>query len=370
MIQLADARISEAGVEAVSRVLRSGQLLASSECAAFEEELAEYIGCSDVVAVSSGTAALHLALMALDVGPGCAVSVPDFTFPATANAVAATGARPVIVDVDPDTYTMSPEHFRKLVDSWEGPERLAAVIPVHEFGLCVAPEIVEIAEARQLAVIEDAACALGSEVEGRRAGRLGDMGCFSFHPRKSITTGEGGAISTDDAELAARLRRLRNHGMERVQGHLNFMEIGLNYRLTDFQAALGRVNLSDLDSVLRQRRLVASTYGALLQPLVGRGIQRLPSSSPGHTWQTYMVVLDDDVDRSSVIDALRHAGVESNVGAQSLSGTGLYGTTVGDTVGAALASGGLALPCHQGVSVDDVHKVAKALNAALMRAGA
>lgn len=193
MFKLSQPNISEAAIAAVADVLRSGQLVHGQECEAFERELAAYLGCSDVVLVSSGTAALHVALQALDIGAGDAVIVPDFTFPATANVVALTGARPVIVDVVPGTYTLDTVQLERVVQGWEGPERLRAVMPVHEFG-CVADmsEINRIAKAHGLAVVEDAACALGARQGEHKAGTLGDVGCFSFHPRKTLTTGEGG----------------------------------------------------------------------------------------------------------------------------------------------------------------------------------
>ncbi len=364
-IRLADARVSEEGVAAVADVLRSGQLISGRRVAAFEESLAAHVGSREAVAVSSGTAALHLALLALDIGPGDAVVVPDFTFPATANAVAMTGARPVVVDVDPGTYTMAPEAVSELIDRWQGPERLRALMPVHEFGRCAdMAALTPLARDAGMALIEDAACALGATCEGGAAGALGDVGCFSFHPRKSVTTGEGGALTTDDPSLAERLRRLRNHGMERTSAGVAFREVGLNYRLTEFQGALGEVALAGLPEAVRARRAVAAAYDSALSPDRTVGVAALPVPVEGHAWQTYMVVLDPAIDRARVIAELADAGVEANLGAQSLSDVGLYGRT-GATVGPMLARHGLALPCHQGLSADDVDTVLVALRAVL-----
>ncbi len=336
--------------------------------AGFEEALATQVGCSEAVAVSSGTAALHLALLAYDIGAGDAVVVPDFTFPATANAVAVTGARPVVVDVDQRSYTMAPGALAACIEAWQGPERLRAVLPVHEFGRCAdMASLLPIARDAGLLVVEDAACALGAFTEGGNAGALGDVGCFSFHPRKSLTTGEGGALTTNDPGLADRLRRLRNHGMERIQTGMVFREVGLNYRLTDFQGALGEVQLVELPTALRIRRAVAAGYHAKLSAALPLGLAAVPDPVEGHAWQTYMVLLDPACDRAAVIAGLDAAGVEANLGAQSLSDVGLYGAA-GVTMGPELARHGLALPCHQGISSDDVATVVSALRDVLEEA--
>ncbi|MDD0808779.1 DegT/DnrJ/EryC1/StrS family aminotransferase [Curvibacter sp. RS43] len=363
MLKLSQPNISEEAIAAVADVIRSGQLVHGTENEAFEKELAAYLGCEDVVLVSSGTAALHLALLALDIGPNDAVLVPDFTFPATANAVALVGARPVIVDVDPNTYTLSARQLEAVIQTWKGPERLRAIMPVHEFG-CPADmqEINRIAKAHGLFVVEDAACALGATFQGRKLGTLGDIGCFSFHPRKTLTTGEGGALCTNDAELARRLRRLRNHGMERTASGMQFFEPATNYRLTNFQAALGRHQLPQLDGWIERRSALAKAYCELLQPLAQTGRLSLPSLIPGHSWQTFMVVLDGLADRNAIILQLRNEGVEANLGAQSLSSIGLYGPVAQDLkYGPLLYQHGLALPLFEKLSLSDVQHVVKAL---------
>lgn len=367
MLKLSQPNIDDAAIAAVVEVLRSGQLVHGQECETFEKELAEYLGCGDVILVSSGTSALHVALMALDIGQGDAVIVPDFTFPATANVVALTGARPVIVDVLPGTYTLDSDALESLVAGWKGPERLRAIMPVHEFGFPAdMTSINRIAEAHGLAVIEDAACALGATYTGGKAGNLADIGCFSFHPRKTLTTGEGGAIATRHPELAARMRRLRNHGMERTPSGMQFFEPATNYRLTNFQAALGRQQLPHLDEWIQARRDLAKDYLNNLAPLVEQGLLTCPVWDDGHSWQTFMVVLSPSFVRSDVIAALREHGVESNLGAQSLSVIGIYGDQTGNsTVGPQLYASGLALPLFEQMSTDDVQKVCIALNAVL-----
>ncbi len=350
MLKLSQPNIDEEAIAAVAAVLRSGQLVHGSEGEAFERELARYLGCTDVLLVSSGTAALHVALLALDIGPGDAVIVPDFTFPATANVVAMVGARPVIVDVDPGTYTLSVEKLEATVKSWRGPERLKAVMPVHEFGCPAEMDgILHIAKAHGLLVVEDAACALGARYKGVKVGALGNIGCFSFHPRKTLTTGEGGALATNDAALAARIRRLRNHGMERQGTELRFMEPATNYRLTNFQAALGKKQLPHLDGWIQARQALARSYLTALEPLQVAGQLDLPLLKEGHSWQTLMITLKGDRDRSLVVEALKARGIETNLGAQSLSSVGIYGAGVAnDGIGRELYSRGLALPfCEQ-----------------------
>jgi len=337
------------------------------ESEAIEQELAAYLGCREAILVSSGTAALHLALMALDIGAGDAVLVPDFTFPATANAVMAVGARPVLVDVNEDTYNLDPQRLREAIDGWRGPERMKAVMPVHEFGHPAdMTAINSIAAEHGLYVVEDAACALGANLNGRKTGTFGDLACFSFHPRKTLTTGEGGLLTTDNQELAQRVRRLRNHGMERTDTGMRFMEPSLNYRLTNFQAALGRAQLPSLDGWVSDRKELAALYVEYLTASASERLLTLPNADPGHSWQTFMVVLNDRFDRSEVIAKLKAVGIESNLGAQSMQEIGLYGpASAGCNVGPKLYAQGLALPLYERMTPDQIRQVADNLRAVL-----
>lgn len=367
MLKLSQPNISEDAIDAVSDVLRSGQLVHGVESDAFEQELAVYLGCRDVVLVSSGAAALHLALLALDIGPGDAVVVPDFTFPATANVVVLVGARPVIVDVLSDTYTLDPMRLEQTLLNWSGPEKIRAVMPVHEFG-CVADmnAINRIAKAHGLAVVEDAACALGAHQGGQKAGTLGDLGCFSFHPRKTLTTGEGGAIATNSPEHASRLRRLRSHGMEHKSTGIHFLEAATNYRLTNFQASLGRRQLPHLDSWIRTRRKLANTYFSALRPLAEKGLIKVPTEVEGHSWQTFMIVLNKAFNRNEIIMKLRERKIETNLGAQCLSKIGIYpGKNALTFIGPDLYSHGLALPMYERMTPIDIELVVKELTIVL-----
>lgn len=363
MLKLSTPHLSEDAIAAAADVLRSGQLVHGEDSNAFEAELAAYLGCEDVVLVSSGTAALHVALLALDIGPGDAVIIPDFSFPATGSSVAMTGATPVIVDVDPGNYTLNTVALEKAIQQWEGPQRLRAIMPVHEFGQPAdMGAIMTLTQQHELAVVEDAACALGASCDGKKLGTFGDAGCFSFHPRKTLTTGEGGAIAVSDPALAQRMRRLRSHGMERSSTGVEFLEPATNYRLTNFQAALGRQQLPDLDAWIARRRELVEQYRQLLEPLAQRGWLRLPTSHAEHSWQTFMVVLHAQLERGAVIAGLREQGIESNLGAQSLSTLGLFGTERGMTVGPELYRSGLALPLFEQMSEADVERVSEALS--------
>lgn len=370
MLHLSRPQLDEAAIAAVAHVLRSGNLVHGEQGQAFEQELQAWLGCKNAVLVSSGTAALHLALLALDIGSGDAVLVPDFTFPATCNVVMLVGARPVLVDVDPRTYCMTPATLAAAVDGWRGPERLRAVIPVHEFGNPVDMAGVRaLAQRNSLAIVEDAACAIGAQVDGVQLGTIGDIGCFSMHPRKTLTTGEGGILVTNDNSVAQRLRRLRSHGLERGPTGLQVYEPGLNCRLTDFQSALGRAQLPHLRGWITARRKLAALYRSALQALVLDGRLELPADHPGHSWQTFMVVLSDDVARDRVIARMAEAGIEAKLGAHCLSAQSPFATFAPPCGGVArrLFHQGLALPfCEQYTSAD-VERVVSALTVSLER---
>ena len=320
--------------------------------------------------VSSGTAALHVALLALDIGPGDAVIVPDFTFAATANIVEITGAKAVIVDVTPSTYNMDSVKLEALIESWDYPEQLKAIMPVLEFGNPVGIERYrEIADRYQLALIEDAACAMGAFAGNKKVGTYGDFGCFSFHPRKTLTTGEGGLIVTNNDEYAVKASLLRNHGMQRTEQGMSFKIPGLNYRLTNFQAAIGRDFLRRLPRFLEIRFMLAKQYETELSPLVEAGEIRLPLIGEGHSCQTFMVTLLGIMPRSLVIAALAEYGIEANLGAQSMSALGLFNhlSNISNRhpIGNELFEQGLALPLHEGMTVDEIKTVCDRLMSVL-----
>lgn len=311
MIRLAVPSIDEADLEAVREVLASGYLVQGPRVAEFERAVAEYAGAEHAVAVANCTAALHLALLAVGVGPGDRVAVTTYSWPATANVVVLCGAEPVFVDIDPATFAMDPAALRRVLES--GPVK--AVLPVDPFGGMAPLDVIcAIAAEHGAAVVEDAACALGGEVAGRRAGAWGAAGCFSFHPRKAVTTGEGGVITTNDAAIARTLRVLRNHGQDPEAPAPDFVAAGYNLRLTEFQGALGVNQMRKADRIVESRRAGAAVYDGLLEGSEVAAPAVLPGSR--HVYQSYVALLPREAAprRPAIIAALREAGVETTIG--------------------------------------------------------
>jgi dTDP-4-amino-4,6-dideoxygalactose transaminase len=328
----------------VAEVLESGMLTMGPKVVEFEDELARRCEVGHAVAVSSGTAALHLAVLALELSPGDEVLVPAYTFPATANVVALAGLVPVLVDVDPETMNVDPARIRV------GP-RTKAILPVHLFG---RPARLE--QLPDLPVLEDAAGALGARRAGRACGGLGLLGCLSFHPRKIVTTGEGGAVTTDDDRIAESVRRLRNHGWHSLIPP-DMPAPGLNYRLSDILAAVGLPQIRRLDELLAERTRIAAGYAERLRdlPLL------LPSADEGdvHGWQAYVVQVDD---RDRILSELRAQGIEAQIGTYALHRLGAY-RGQGDFAGAArVFDRALALPFHTRLSDSDLDLVAERLD--------
>ncbi|HQY63616.1 MAG TPA: DegT/DnrJ/EryC1/StrS family aminotransferase, partial [Polyangiaceae bacterium] len=259
MIRLSVPSINEDDLAAVARVLKTGFLVQGPEVAKFEASMKAITGSKHAVALTNCTAALQLALLALDVRPGDLVPVTAYSWLSTANVIELCGAQPVFVDIDERTFNMCPDALEatlaRVTKTEDARRRLKAILPVHTFGQTAdMTRLLAIAERYGLPLVEDAACALGATWHGKQAGAMGVMGCFSFHPRKALTTGEGGAITTDDEALANRLRALRNHGQDPTAPSADFIMPGFNTRMTEFQAALGVTQLARLEPVLAGRR--------------------------------------------------------------------------------------------------------------------
>ena len=303
-IRLARPDVGEDELAAVRDVVRSGQLTMGPRVGEFEAAVAQAVGTAHAAVVSSGTAALHLALLALEIGPGDEVIVPAYTFPATANAVELCGARAVLVDVDPATFVVDPAAVAAAVTP-----RTRAVMAVHLFGRPVDWEELQTAVPQGVALLEDAAGALGARYRGTPCGALGVAACLSFHPRKIVTTGEGGAVATDEAALDAAVRRLRHHGWATLG---EMPAPGFNYRLPDLLCAIGIPQLARLDELLAARERVARWYTERLEHFL-----LTPSAADGdrHGWQAYVVQLDR---RDDALDALREAGIEAQIGTWAL----------------------------------------------------
>ena len=262
VIPVADPYISEDDVEAVAEAVRNKRLSQGEHVAKFEKSFANSLKSRQALAVTNGTAALHLALLSLDVKSGDEVVIPSFSFVASANCVLYVGAKPIFVDIDPHTFNIDPQKIEKAISP-----KTKAIIVVHYAGqpADLSP-ILDIAEKHGLHVIEDAAEAHGATYKKRMAGSIGLIGCFSFYPNKNITTGEGGMVVTDDNEIAEKIRLLRSHGQDSRYHHIT---IGYNYRMTDIQAALGVVQLKRLNWVLRKKEEAAEYYRELLSDAKG-----------------------------------------------------------------------------------------------------
>jgi perosamine synthetase len=322
-IPIARPSMGEREVEAAGRAIRSGWVTQGPEVAAFESEFAQYVGARSACAVSSGTTALHLALLAVGVRPGDEVVTVSHSFIATANAVRYCGATPVFVDIEPATFNINPA----LVEPAIGP-KTRAILCVHQIGIpCDLAAILAVAERRAIPLVEDAACAIGSEIlqDGRweRIGRpRGAVACFSFHPRKLVSTGDGGMLTTNDDAMASRLRRLRQHGMSLSDRsrHLatdvcfeQYDELGYNYRLTDIQAAVGREQLKRLPEAIARRRDLADAYRALLSSVPGL------TPPPEVAWarpnyQSYCVRLPGGCDQLGVMQRMLDEGIATRRG--------------------------------------------------------
>jgi perosamine synthetase len=344
-IRLGWPDLGAAELAAVEAVLADGMLTMGPRVAEFEHGLAQACGVEHAVAVSSGTSALHLAVLALGLAPGDEVLVPAYTFPATANVVALSGLKPVLVDIDPGTMNIDPA--RLVV----GP-RTKAVLAVDLFGRPARYD--ELPEG--LPVIEDAAGALGARRRGRPCGSFGLAGCLSFHPRKIVTTGEGGAVTTSSEEIAASVRQLANHGWKTIVPP-DMPVPGLNYRLSDILCAIGIPQLERLDELLAARTRIANGYTERLAHLPFL----LPEADEGdvHGWQAYVLQLDD---RDAVLAALRAQGIEAQIGTYALHRLGAYRDQGPFPAAARVFDGALALPFHTRLSDSDLDRVAAALD--------
>jgi perosamine synthetase len=324
LIPITKPELGEEEAEAAARAIRTGWIAQGPLVAEFERALAARLGVDHVVITSNCTTSLHLALLCSGVGPGDEVIVPSFTFIATANAVLHAGGRPVFVDIDPRTYNIDPSKIEAAITP-----RTRAIIPVDQIGLAADLDAVrEIAQRHDLRVIEDAAPALGATYRGRPVGAISPITCFSFHPRKSITSGEGGAITTNDADVAARARVLRSHGasVSDLARHSAstviieaYEELGYNYRMTDIQAAIGIEQLKKLDDILVRRRHLAERYNARLGEMERITPPYAPPDAP-HTYQSYCVRLDPErtAARDVVMERMLELGVATRRGVMAI----------------------------------------------------
>lgn len=304
MIPIAKPIIEEDEIEEVVAVLKTGMIAQGPKVAEFEEKFADYIGVDYAVAVNSGTAALHVALLSAGIGPGDEVITTPFTFAATGNSVLYTGARPVFVDICPDTFNINPELIEEAIS-----DKTKAILPVQLYGQSAdMNSINKIAKAHDLIVIEDAAQAHGAELDGKRVGSLGDMGCFSFYPTKNMTTGEGGIITTNSDRLADSCRVYRAHGSHSKYSHT---ELGYNFRMTDIGAAIGVAQLRKIEDFNRRRNSNAEYLTEAIKDI--GGIQApFKADNARHVYHQYTIRVDGS-SRDDFVGFLNDNGIGTGV---------------------------------------------------------
>lgn len=354
----------------IKAILESGFLVQGKNVEEFEKAVAAYVGRRHGIAVNSGTSAIQCAVTALGLGKGDEVLLPDFTFPASANAVVCAGATPVLVDIDPVTFNMDARCVEASLTS-----RSRAVMPVDLFGLPADVTVIAALCARHgLVMIEDSACALGASSGGRRCGSFGDAGAISFHPRKVVTTGEGGMVLTDDDDVASSVRQLRNHGMEVTDGEVRFVSAGYNLRMNEIEACLGLAQMNRIDDAIARRRHVASIYDRLLGEI---DEVTAPSGPEGtfHTYQSYVVMVDERVDRDRLIGLMKEEGVETTIGTYSIHVQPFYRDMFGLESGSISSSyrafrHSLSLPIYASMDEATVQQVAGTMKDCIPRATA
>lgn len=372
-IALGEPTVGAAELAAVAEVLESGWLAgAGPACQRFEQAFAATAGTAHALATSSCGGALYLALAALGVRPGDEVIVADYTFPATGHAVRMTGGTPVFADIRSDIFTIDPDAVVAAIVP-----RTVGVIAVDVFGQPADhDELRAITDATGLFLIEDAACAAGATYRGRPAGSFGDIAAFSFHGRKNITAGEGGALTSAHGELIGRARKLHSYGITPAHSRESagtlpipkFHEIGFNFRLSDIQAAVMLAQLDRLDDLLAARRAVAARYTAALSEVDGV-TPPVALADREHPWQCYAVLLDKEIDRDAVALRLRASGIGANFGTYASHLQPVYGARQDCPVSGDTFARQLAIPMHANLTESEVDRVVEALAEAVRHNG-
>jgi len=361
-IPLAKPNISNKAKEKVIEILNSGLLVQGKQVEIFEKRIAEYLAVKHAICVSSGTATLHLSLIALGIGRGDEVIVPAFSYIATANVVELVGAKPIFIDIDHRTFNIDITKIEEKIS-----RKTKAIIPVHEFGLAAdITKIVDIAKKHNLYVIEDAACALGAKENDQFVGTFGQLGSFSLHPRKAITSGEGGIVTTNDNHLAREIKILRNHGIEILNGKMDFVRAGFNYRMTDIQAALVDAQFDGFELLLNRKQELAEIYlneinnNQILLPFV--------PNHKTHTWQTFHILLRSEVKRDALKSFLSEHDIMTNYGAQCIPHMKYYKNKYKynsevEFPNAYLAYNcGLAIPLFNQLTIEEIKYISETIN--------
>ena len=358
--------------EAMREPIFSGWITQGPKVNEFEKLFAKRHNVKHAIAVSNCTTALHMALVAVGVGVGDEVIVPAFTWVSTANAVMYCGATPIFCDVDTKTFNINLEELKKKIT-----KKTKAIIPVHLFGLCADIDSIKKISGN-IPLIEDGACAAGAGLNGNPAGSLGDIGCFSFHPRKSVTTGEGGMLTTNNYALAEKLNMLRNHGasISEEQRHHGpkpyilpaFDMVGYNYRMTDLQGAMGVVQIKKLDTFIDERQIWADYYTAQLASIPWLTTPQVASGYK-HGWQSYVLFVDEKISpmkRNDIMEILQQKGISTRPGTHAVHMLGFYANTFGikplDYPGAYAANEySISIPLHNRMVKEDFEYVVAAL---------
>jgi perosamine synthetase len=364
-ISLSGPDIGEEEIEAVLQVLRSPSLSMGPFIQQFESRFSKYLQCRHAAGVSSGTAGLHLCVIAAGIQEGDEVITTPFSFISSANCMLFERAIPKFVDIDPLTMNIDPMRIEDAIT-----EQTKAILPVHAFGVpCDMDRIMEISREYGLIVIEDACEAIGAEWNGKKAGTFGDFGVFAFYPNKQMTTGEGGMIVCDNERHDALFRSLRNQGRSTDGKWLNHIRLGYNYRMDEMSAALGAIQISRIDALLERRRHVAEMYRMRLSDIEGI---TLPSDPPGvkRSWFVYVIRLDPQYDRDTVMEAMESRGIPTRPYFSPIHLQPFYqerfGFQWGDfPVTESVASSTIALPFHNNLTENEVDYIAETLNEVL-----
>ena len=368
-VSLGQPTVGEAELKAIADVFASGWLSgAGPTCQKFEQRFAEVTGVSDALATNNCGAALHLGLEVLGATAGDEVIVGDYTFPATGHSVAWTGAKPIFADIRSDIWSVDPAAVEAAITP-----RTVGILAVDVFGQPADyDELRAIADKNGLWLMEDAACSAGASYKGRPAGSLADIATFSFHGRKGITAGEGGALTTNRSDLADHARKLHTYGIAPAlsrEGSTDlpvptFDELGFNYRLSDVAAGIMLAQLDRLTTLVAARQTVADQYGELLADIEGV-TPPVALNDRVHPWQSYVVTLDHDLDRGKIAAYLKANGIQCNFGTYASHLQPVYGFTGHLPVSADLFLRHLAIPMHANLTEDEVDRVAATLSAAI-----
>jgi dTDP-4-amino-4,6-dideoxygalactose transaminase len=363
-IRLAKPMVGDEELRAIKRVLDSGFLTEGPVTAEFERKVASYLGCKYAIATTSCSTALELALRTLGIKKGDEIIAPDFTYPITASVAYLVGAEPVLVDVYPDTYCMNMQEVEEAIS-----ERTKAVIPVSLFGHPINLEpLMKLQKKYGFVIIEDAACSFGASYKGKMTGSIADVTCFSFHPRKIITTGEGGMLTTNNDEIKAKAASLKKFGMVTTPDEkIVFMYPGTNYKMSDILAAIGIVQLSKIELMIEDRIKKAHIYNELL---ADKHYVKVPTVLEGarHIYQTYCIVLKIKGIRDKVIEKMRKMGIETQIGTYCLHIHPLFAHAkkIGSCeVSEYLYNNSIALPLHYALTYEDQKRVVDCLDIAV-----